>query len=316
MLFAGLCGEAGSREIAGFMENMKYPIRAVCKLTGLTTDTVRAWERRYGAVKPLHERGGRIYSHADVRRLELLKDAVAAGHRIGKIAGLSDAQLQKLSRAAARSGAVDEAEESKKVTRLLALAREYDFVDADNELDRLAAFMRPLDFIHRIAVPLVDQAEEESEKGRLSLAQKHMLFVLLRNVLGSLTRLQSYRDSADKAMLFTTLPLGVYEIGALLASALAAVRGVRALYLGPNLPAADILQAARKASVSAVALWLNAEAGQSPRTAESIAALHRGLSKGVGLLVGGPISTTVRHAIEAQGVTVCADFEAFENLLV
>jgi len=29
-----------------------YPIRAVSKLTGLSVDTLRAWERRYRAIVP------------------------------------------------------------------------------------------------------------------------------------------------------------------------------------------------------------------------------------------------------------------------
>ncbi|MBC08556.1 MAG: hypothetical protein CMQ39_00110 [Gammaproteobacteria bacterium] len=32
--------------------NTGYRIGAVAKLTGISTDTIRAWERRYGVVEP------------------------------------------------------------------------------------------------------------------------------------------------------------------------------------------------------------------------------------------------------------------------
>jgi DNA-binding transcriptional MerR regulator len=69
---------------------MLYPIRAVAKLTGLSIDTLRAWERRYAAVEPQRDDRGRLYSETDVRRLHLLRAAVERGHAIGRLATLSD----------------------------------------------------------------------------------------------------------------------------------------------------------------------------------------------------------------------------------
>ena len=73
-----------------------YPIRAVSKMTGIGIDTLRAWERRYGAVKPLRDDRGRMYTEADVARLRLLSGAVEQGHSIGRLAGLSNDQLRDL----------------------------------------------------------------------------------------------------------------------------------------------------------------------------------------------------------------------------
>ena len=79
---------------------MKYPIRTVSKMTGLGIDTLRAWERRYDAVRPHRDDRGRLYSDADVQRLRLLRDAVANGHAIGRAARFDVRELQA---AAARS---------------------------------------------------------------------------------------------------------------------------------------------------------------------------------------------------------------------
>src|SRR5688572_16347090 len=78
-----------------------YPLHAVVRMTGLSPEILRAWERRYRAIEPLRTPGGtRRYRAADVERLRLLKAAVAAGFRIGKVARLSAAELARCGRGA------------------------------------------------------------------------------------------------------------------------------------------------------------------------------------------------------------------------
>jgi DNA-binding transcriptional MerR regulator len=72
-----------------------YAIGAVSRLTGISTHTLRIWERRYGAV--IAERtdsGRRIYSRRDVEKLGLLKILVDRGFSIGQIANLDLDELR------------------------------------------------------------------------------------------------------------------------------------------------------------------------------------------------------------------------------
>ena len=56
------------------MRNDEYKIGAVSKITGIGTETLRAWERRYQAVVPgRSESGDRVYSSDDLNKLFLLK---------------------------------------------------------------------------------------------------------------------------------------------------------------------------------------------------------------------------------------------------
>lgn len=71
-----------------------YRIAAVARMTGMPETTIRMWERRYRAVQPQRSAGnGRLYSRADIERLQLLKAAVDAGNAIGTIAGLTSEQI-------------------------------------------------------------------------------------------------------------------------------------------------------------------------------------------------------------------------------
>jgi DNA-binding transcriptional MerR regulator len=68
---------------------LTYPIRPVAQMTGLSIDTLRAWERRYDAVTPRRAERGRVYRDAEVARLRHLAELVDRGHAIGTIARLT-----------------------------------------------------------------------------------------------------------------------------------------------------------------------------------------------------------------------------------
>lgn len=80
----------------GTDQEQGYRIGAVSRLTGLTADTIRAWERRHHAVEPIRSEGGtRLYREEDVGRLQLLKALSERGEPIGAIASLSEEALRE-----------------------------------------------------------------------------------------------------------------------------------------------------------------------------------------------------------------------------
>ena len=77
------------------ISNDEYKIGAVSKITGIGTETLRAWERRYQAVVPgRSESGDRVYSSEDLSKLFLLKNLSEVGNSIGTIARLSVQDLK------------------------------------------------------------------------------------------------------------------------------------------------------------------------------------------------------------------------------
>lgn len=73
-----------------------YGIGAVAKLTGLSDHTIRVWERRYQAVVARRSPNGRrVYTTADVEKLNLLKLLTDRGLSIGRIAGESRDELKR-----------------------------------------------------------------------------------------------------------------------------------------------------------------------------------------------------------------------------
>lgn len=74
-----------------------YRSGAAARLAGLSAETLRVWERRYGLSDTERSGSGqRLYSPEQVQRLGLLKQLVDQGHAIGVLARLSAEQLQEL----------------------------------------------------------------------------------------------------------------------------------------------------------------------------------------------------------------------------
>src|SRR5436309_15323815 len=76
----------------------RHPVRVVAERTGLSPDTLRAWERRYGAVRPGRSDGDqRLYSDHDIERLVLISQLAASGYALGDLSRMSAAALVALS---------------------------------------------------------------------------------------------------------------------------------------------------------------------------------------------------------------------------
>ena len=81
---------------AGLVAGLYRSGRAA-RLAGLSVETLRVWERRYGVSTPQRSaRGQRLYSGEQVYRLGLIRQLVEQGHPISAVAGLTVERLQKL----------------------------------------------------------------------------------------------------------------------------------------------------------------------------------------------------------------------------
>lgn len=282
----------------------QFPIRAVARLTGLSVDTLRAWERRYRAVEPVRGDRGRAYTGRDIERLKLLASLVAGGHSIGAIAGKSDAALRRL--VPARVADVPAAAATKiDLDALCRAMQHYDLEAIDAQLNRYAMLLPPAELIFGVVLPLLREAGVRWEKGTMSPSHEHLASGIVRGVLGGLLR-SLPRTAGAPRMIFTTPSGERHELGLLCAAVLAAAAGYAPAYLGPDLPAADIAQAARKAEASVLVLAGTAR-GVDYR---ELRALGR-LPDRIAVWVGGKRADDLRGAVgrRARVVGTIADFK-------
>jgi DNA-binding transcriptional MerR regulator len=293
----------------------RYPIRAASKLTGLGIDTLRAWERRHRAVAPIRDDRGRMYTEADIARLRLLRGAVERGHSIGRLAGLTNAELRRLAATASSAvSAIDPMGRTSVDTVALATAlQKYDAAGIEQQIGRLAAVLPPLQLLRDVLMPMLAQVGDDWHRGSARIAQEHLMSSTLRNILGSFLRLYA-RSGAPTRLLFATLAGERHEIGMLGAAMLAASSGLGVAYLGPDLPAREIVESVGPAGAQVLVLALTATSAGKARERE-LRTIVRDLPKGVELWAGG--RGAVRHTtlIGSRGL-VLRDYDAYQQELV
>jgi DNA-binding transcriptional MerR regulator/methylmalonyl-CoA mutase cobalamin-binding subunit len=298
----------------------RYPIRSVSKLTGIQIDTLRAWERRYGAVTPLRDGRGRMYTDADVERLRLLRGALRRGHSIGRLASLGDAELRNLSVDTDASAKVPETPVDGAGTlpeidtsALDVALRTLDAVGLDQEISRLAGVLRPLDLLQSALMPLLVRVGDDWHRGRVSIAQEHLISAFVRSVLGSFLRLYARPDPPAR-LVFATLAGDRHEIGTLGAAILAAYSGLGVTYLGADVPARDIVQSVTfaDAQVAVLGVTPNPKRGVIERNLRTVV---RQLVPDVELWVGGRDAERYESIITPRGM-VFHDYAVYQQELI
>jgi len=294
----------------------RYPIRAVSKLTGIGIDTLRAWERRYGAVAPTRDDRGRMYTEADVARLRLLNGAVEKGHSIGRVAGLSDDELRDLcggAGAVVPRAALPTHRAPLDTTALVTALRDYDAVGIDQELSRLAAVLRPLDLLQDVLMPVLTQVGDDWHRRQTRIAHEHLMSSTMRNLLGAFLRLYARRDAAVR-LLFATPSGERHEIATLGAAMLAASAGLGVSYLGADLPAREIVDAVEPAGAQVLVLGMTTAAADKARERE-LKTIVRELADGVELWAGGRGAERHASIIRPRGL-ILLDYTSYQQELV
>jgi DNA-binding transcriptional MerR regulator/methylmalonyl-CoA mutase cobalamin-binding subunit len=266
-----------------------YRIGALAKLTGLSTHAIRVWERRYGAAAPSRSKGGaRLYTEEDVRRFRLIKELLERGYSTRAIASLDVAQLSDLTRGdaitspkVADTAQLQAAREA--IDELLDAVAQLNLEKAERVLARAANKFSPRDLVTTVLAPALEKIGERWASGALCTASEHAASALFRTRLGALLSAQPVGKAP--AVVCTTPSGEQHELGALLVAVLIAMRGRRAVFLGANLPAPQIVEAARMAKAHAVALSIIALPAEDAR--RELTRLAKLLPASVELVVGG-----------------------------
>lgn len=234
-----------------------YRIRVAAEKAGVSTQLLRAWERRYGLLEPTRtDSGYRVYSDDDVAILRGAKVLVDEGGSIAEVARLPHEQLR---RAAQRQPVtpVDLPNGSWQEAALAAVSK-FD----GGTLERLllnATGMGALpsaEVCDRVLMPLLVAIGDRWEKGSLDVAAEHFGSAIVRRHLYGLVEAEARRNPGAPAIV-CACPEGDLHEGGLLAFAVhAAALGWAIVYLGPNTPTADIISTADRTGASGVGLSL------------------------------------------------------------
>lgn len=264
-----------------------YQIQEVAELTGLAPARLRAWERRYAAVRPRrHPNGYRAYDAEQVALLRALARRVAGGERIGELVGRSRAELL----------APDPIDGSP-LDALLAAVRTLDRERLEGLVADQLARRGLSGFARDIVLPMATAVGDLWALGEIPIAAEHLASEVVVQTLKSGLR---GANGAGPVVVAACLPGERHEWGVLATFALVQEHGWRVEYLGPDLPVAEAVEAAWRLTPAAVALSASDAALVDAHLPE-LAAASRRLPPGAVAVIGGAGATARRRAVERAG---------------
>jgi methanogenic corrinoid protein MtbC1 len=289
-----------------------YSIKAVSQATGLTVETLRAWERRYRVVVPQRdEMGRRVYRAEDVLRLRRLREATDRGHPISRLVKLDEPALASLLHEPERRP--QSAMASTFVERILDAARRYSSAECEQSLTLAISLMSPSRLIGEVLEPLLHEVGERWHSGAFSIAQERLVSATVRKHIGLIV--ETYDRTARRgSIVFATLPGERHELGLLMSAMVCASHGFKVHYLGPDLPAEEVARYARESGAGIVALSVLLLDGIEQVPAQ-LHTLREALGPDTPIWVGGSAAQQVDRAALPAGVVVVADSAELEQRL-
>jgi DNA-binding transcriptional MerR regulator len=193
-----------------------YRIGELARRSGVTPDLLRAWEKRYGLLRPARTEGGfRLYGEEDAARVSRMQAGLAAG--------LSAAE-------SARAALVEETHDDDLLDALLA----FDDERAHVLLDGLMGRLTEESVLAQHVLPVLRELGERWARGEVSIAQEHFASNLIRGRVLALAR--RWDQGVGPRALLACVPGELHDLPLIVFGLALHRRGWRILFLGSDTP--------------------------------------------------------------------------------
>ena len=262
---------------------MSYRIKTVVELTGIPRNTLIAWERRYNLLETRRSDAGyRIYEDVDIAYLRRLKALVDDGVAISEAISRVPAPGQ-----ASSTGDVARPD---LVGGLVAALVGFDG-NAALPLMRRVEQMPFAEAIREVWRPVLFEVGRLWEIGEISVAQEHFAAGVVRVALAAMLRSQDTARPGSAEVVCACVPGEAHDLPLLAVAVELALAGWRVIWLGADVPLADLC--ALVASRAPTIVCLSAIAA---RSSDEV------LTAGRTVLASSPRTTVVLGGPAASGI--------------
>jgi DNA-binding transcriptional MerR regulator len=231
-----------------------YNLKVVLKETGIAADTLRAWERRYGLPRPQRTPGGhRLYSQHDIQLIKWLIARQEEGLSISRAVDLWEELVASGqdplvgSAPEAPSATVPDSAASSLVTlrdQWLAACMAYDEPAADQVINQALALYPVETVVLKLLQDGLHKVGESWHHGQASVQQEHFASSLAMRRVHALIS-ASPSPTRQGTILLACPGDEMHSFPLLLLSLLLRRRGWNTVYLGANVPSAQLEQTIR-----------------------------------------------------------------------
>jgi MerR family transcriptional regulator, light-induced transcriptional regulator len=272
-----------------------YNIKEAASRAGLTVPLLRAWERRYGVVKPQRSPTGyRLYSPDEIARVRAMQNMVGSGWSpsaaAGWLAGKTDAEIGAANpvdspTTATETTATAVAPGPSWIERFIESAAAMDAAGMEDLLDEVAAIGSFELVAEGYLLPVLVAVGSAWESGAIDVAAEHSASnAILRRLAAAFAA--AGRDLHAVSPVLVGLPPGSrHELGALAFSVAARRAGLPVLYMGADLPVEDWVGAASRTKAAAAVIGVISEGDR--HAASSVVAALRDAGLDVVVALGG-----------------------------
>ncbi|WP_285582028.1 MerR family transcriptional regulator [Actinoallomurus iriomotensis] len=212
---------------------------------GVSTDVLRAWERRYGLLQPERSTGGyRLYSEADEHRVRVMQAHLAHG--------LSAAEAARAALTEPAAGPPPVPVAPAMDGMLGAALERFDEPSAEAILDRLLAGFTAETVLRDVLLPYLHELGERWERGEVTVAQEHFASNVLRARIAALGR--GWGRGRGPRALLACAPGELHDLPLLAFGVILYRNGWRVSYLGAATPMPDLLHTAAAEPPQLIAL--------------------------------------------------------------
>ena len=232
-----------------------FSIGTVERDTGISRDTLRIWERRYGYPQPLRNaKGERIYPESQLRHLQKLRRFLDQGMRPGKLLRLTEAEFMALEEKSAGEQALSLSVSAPESPLVLACLTAVQQRDEQALLDALGLAHQQYgmaDFIRQLAAPCVTAVGDAWARGDIEVYQEHFFTQVMTQFLN--IEIAKMRNGVSRPLvLLGSLPGELHTLGLSMTAAMLACHGLASIQLGASMPVDQLSKAAQEFNVDIV----------------------------------------------------------------
>jgi MerR family transcriptional regulator, light-induced transcriptional regulator len=254
-------------------------IGELSRRTGVRADTLRAWERRYGLLRPERTEGGfRLYGSADEARVRAMRARIEAGVSAAEAARLTVSSVPAPD--ADGKGSAEGEPLTGSIDALRVALEAFDDAGANAVLDDALSRLTLEAVAEGVVLPAMRQIGSRWESGEISVAQEHFATGVIRGRLLSVAR--NWGAGTGPLALLACPPGESHDLGLISFGLVLHSRGWRITYLGADTPIDTVAQAVGALHPDAIVL-----AALDPAPFESAAQELSALASGGQLLIAG-----------------------------
>lgn len=217
----------------------RFTIKDLENFSGIKAHTIRIWEKRYGVLEPNRtESNIRYYSSDSLKKLLNVTLLYNAGHKISKIAALSDDELKLLVKDNMAKGDSESGHMDALVLSMLTFNQQL----FEHTFSRLVAEFSFRHVFVNVFVPLLYNIGLYWQSDSVTPAHEHFMSNLIKQKLHiHIERVQQTNYENEDQVYVLFLPENeIHELGLLYLHYELHLKGMKSIYLGQSVPMSNL----------------------------------------------------------------------------